>query len=114
MLALRKSFPDHSSSTLAVPQSTRDTTLLPWESCTNRIWLGEVQANQLAEPRSLGVRLRGSPPAGVMTKRSPPVETSSLINPAMKAMLLPSGDHRGRAIFKDRKSTRLNSSHLVI
>src|SRR5437667_4290408 len=98
MLALRNSFPDHSSSILSVPTSTRVTALLPRESCTNKICAGEVHASQLAEPRSLGVTLRGSPPLALMINTSPPVDASSLINPAMKAILLPSGEQRGMAI----------------
>jgi hypothetical protein len=52
----------------------------------------------VAEAFMSGVRLRAAPVAASTSITSPPVEPSSLINPSMSAIDLPSGDQRGSAI----------------
>src|SRR5271163_2476960 len=64
----------------------------------NSIFPSGVQVSQLAEAFSSGVIFLGSPPAAEVTHTSPPTLGSSLISPAMKAILCPSGDHAGLAI----------------
>src|SRR6516162_6500881 len=57
-----------------------------------------VQASQLAEAFRPGVRFCGLPPSGETTSMFPPTEPKSLINPSIKAMDFPSGDHAGKLI----------------
>ena len=69
---------------------------------SRRIRCGRRPARRSISPRSAipGVRLRTDQPAAPAdaTKISPPVTSSSLIRPPMKAMDLPSGDQRGFSI----------------
>ncbi len=69
----------------------------PASSLTNR-WLSSSHSIQAGEVGRRGVRSRGWPPAAETIHTSPPVEPWSLINPPIKAIAFPSGDHRGTAI----------------
>src|ERR1700674_1352608 len=57
-----------------------------------------AHASQLGDALIPGVMFRASPPDVLTVKISFPVAPSSLINPAMNAICLPSGDHAGLAI----------------
>ena len=75
----------------------------------NRILPADCHASQLGDAGMPGVRLRASPPAAGTTKISPPVDPSSLMSPAMKATLWPSGDQRGTAICSGGLYTGVNA-----
>src|SRR5436309_13940405 len=71
------------------------------DSPKSSFWPPEPHFNQLAEAFMPGVMFFASPPSAGTKKMSPPVEPSSLINPSMKAIVLPSGDHTGLAIWSE-------------
>src|SRR5262245_31220409 len=93
--------PVQSCETLASVRSTDATPGWPSIFSVNKILSGDSQCSQEGEAAILGVMLRGSPPVAGTTKMSPPTEPSSLISPAMNAMVLPSGDQRGTATCND-------------
>src|SRR5271165_6048601 len=77
------------------------TVAIPASPCTyspNRIFWSGVHVGQLAEAFISCVAFFASPPLAAMVYTSPPTLGSSLINPAMNAMVFPSGDHAGLAI----------------
>src|SRR5436305_9995528 len=66
-------------STFAIPES-------PSKRPAKRILLAFCQVSQLGDAAIAGVTFRGLPPWAGTTKMSPPVEPSSLMSPAMRAM----------------------------
>src|SRR5262249_20894694 len=76
------------------------TALAPSAWAVNRMSPDGSQANQLADAFKPGVTLFGWPPWAGIVKISPPTTPSSLIRPAINAMELPSGDQRGKAIWR--------------
>ena len=92
--------PVHRGVILPVATSTVAAPASPSMFSAKRILSGDCQVIQLGDALISGVRLRASPPLAGTKKTSPPVDPSSLISPAMNAILLPSGDQRGTAICK--------------
>src|SRR5579863_4469603 len=101
-----RSSPRHSSTTLWSATCTRAMPLPPSTMPAKIIF--DESADQLrfeALNFISGVRLLISPPSAPTEYISPPGIGSSLINPPMNAIFLPSGDQRGSAICRPGFST---------
>ena len=92
--------PRQTCATWPVATATLATPVSPSKRPAKRIVSVDCHVSQLGDAGIFGVTFRAMPPWAGMTKMSPPVEPSSLMMPAMNAMLFPSGDQRGTAICK--------------